>query len=357
MDASRVRWVAVAIGIAVAGPAFAYNITVASKATSFGGAGTLFDAEFGPSTATPRINCVVGSSLNCAGAATGVVVLSAVPAPGSIFSGWSNCPNPQTTYGVHTGSFCVLPSTVADKRVFAYFKPTLYTLTVKPGAGGTITVGANPPCAASATCTYSLGAGTTAALTATPEPGRLFRSWAGCTSSTATCSLYVDGAKVVSAAFFTATEYEVVVTVAGTAAAGSVTGPGISCPGDCAATVAPGGSLTLTAAGAGFQEWYGCTVAAGSACELVDVASNQAITAQYATTTCGACHGKPPLPPHVARTDCGTCHTGYTENSVVRETHMDGKIDPTHAAAVGDLCTTDPDVTARCVTCHPCFGL
>jgi hypothetical protein len=347
----------VAVGIAAAGPALGYNITVASKATSYGGAGTLFDADFGPSTATPRITCVVGSSSGCAGAATGVVVLSAVPAVGSIFSGWSNCPNAQTTYGVETGHFCVLPNTVADKRVYAYFKPTAYTVTVKPGAGGTITVGANAPCAASTTCAYALAAGAAVVLTATAEPGKLFGSWAGCSSQTATCSLVVDGAKLVSASFFAATEYDVVVTVSGNAPAGSVTGPGIACPGDCTATVAPGASVTLTAAGTGFQQWDGCTVAAGNVCELTDVASNQAVTATYATTSCGACHGKPPPSPHAARTDCGTCHTGYTEASVVRETHMNGRVDPTHAEAVGDACTGDPDVEARCVNCHPCFGL
>jgi hypothetical protein len=167
----------------------------------------------------------------------------------------------------------------------------------------------------------------------------------------------MDGARVVSATFFTGTEYAVVVSVSGTVAPGSVTGPGITCPGDCVGAVAPGGSVTLTAAGAGFQRWYGCTVATGAVCDLSGVASNQAVTAQYVTTSCGACHGKPPLAPHVARTDCGTCHTGYTQGSVVLETHMNGVVDPTHAATIGAACTGDPDVTTRCVTCHPCFGL
>ncbi|HSN91820.1 MAG TPA: CxxxxCH/CxxCH domain-containing protein, partial [Anaeromyxobacteraceae bacterium] len=42
---------------------------------------------------------------------------------------------------------------------------------------------------------------------------------------------------------------------------------------------------------------------------------------------CGACHGAPPPPPHVASTDCGACHAGYGPSTVVAATHVDGKLD------------------------------
>ncbi len=57
-----------------------------------------------------------------------------------------------------------------------------------------------------------------------------------------------------------------------------------------------------------------------------------------AARACDACHGAPPPPPHVRRTDCGSCHPGYAPNAVDVALHIDGKVD-----VIADV---------GCTTCH-----
>ncbi|HUL57833.1 MAG TPA: CxxxxCH/CxxCH domain-containing protein [Anaeromyxobacteraceae bacterium] len=52
---------------------------------------------------------------------------------------------------------------------------------------------------------------------------------------------------------------------------------------------------------------------------------------------CTACHGDPPPPPHLQRSDCGTCHGGYTSTSVNLTLHVNGAIDV---------------IPLTCSTCH-----
>jgi hypothetical protein len=172
----------------------------------------------------------------------------------------------------------------------------------------------------------------------------------------------MTGARVVSAAFGPG-NYLVTAQVSGggtvTAAAGGSVVDGMSCPADCTAEVVPGGSITLTAtpaAGNDFLGWTGCTSPSGSQCTLPNVTAATVIAATFRASSCQSCHDMPPAAPHVARSDCGTCHPGYTSQTVVPALHMNGRVDPTHADALGDTCTTDPDVASRCVTCHPCMG-
>ena len=46
-----------------------------------------------------------------------------------------------------------------------------------------------------------------------------------------------------------------------------------------------------------------------------------------AATSCGTCHGVPPVAPHSQSTDCGSCHTGYTSTTVNASLHVNGKVD------------------------------
>ncbi|MGE0395164.1 MAG: CxxxxCH/CxxCH domain-containing protein [Kofleriaceae bacterium] len=53
---------------------------------------------------------------------------------------------------------------------------------------------------------------------------------------------------------------------------------------------------------------------------------------------CGSCHGAPPPPPHPTETNCASCHPTMEESSLVfrdPESHIDGKIDLSDAAATG----------------------
>jgi OmcA/MtrC family decaheme c-type cytochrome len=283
------------------------------------------------------------------------VVLQATPGASSAFAGWSNCPNQQTTFNAVTGNFCILPTGSVARTVWAYFKPSAFSVTVKPGQGGSITVDANPACTAAAGCTYPYAPGATVSLTATPPAGMLFYAWAGCASATATCSLKVDGPKQVSAGFFTATSYQLAVTVSGqgTVSNGLLPPNDISCPGKCGNTIAPGGSATLTAtanSGQTFSAWYGCTSvsgASGEVCNIANAQGNQSVFAQFSSNgACGACHAKPPVD-HTATAaalSCGACHPGTTANTAPVG-HADGTV-----SYIGDIATDGFNVTILSAT-------
>ncbi|ABS26026.1 cytochrome C family protein [Anaeromyxobacter sp. Fw109-5] len=53
---------------------------------------------------------------------------------------------------------------------------------------------------------------------------------------------------------------------------------------------------------------------------------------------CGACHGLPPPAPHSQNPNCGGCHDGYTQSSVNKTTHVNGRAD------------------VKAMTCSSCHG-
>jgi uncharacterized repeat protein (TIGR03803 family) len=119
-----------------------------------------------------------------------VVVLSATPANGSSFAGWSGDGSGTTTRSVTMDS---------NKSVMATFNlvapPASYTLTVSTGGTGTGAVTANP-----AGSTFP--AGTVVTLTATPGAGSAFTNWSGDASGpAATTSVTMNANKNVGATF------------------------------------------------------------------------------------------------------------------------------------------------------------
>jgi len=113
-----------------------------------------------------------------------VVTLTANPATGYQFSGWSGCSG--------SGNTCSVTMDMA-KSVTATFTLKQYGLTVTaaPAVGGTIT----PPGG-----TYDHG--TVVTLTATPGVGYQFSQWSGdCTGTSPSCSVTMDAAKSVTATF------------------------------------------------------------------------------------------------------------------------------------------------------------
>ncbi|HEV2399509.1 MAG TPA: hypothetical protein VGS27_21375 [Candidatus Sulfotelmatobacter sp.] len=76
-------------------------------------------------------------------------------------------------------------------------------LTINFAGSGTGTVtGAGVSCTAPTACTYSLTAGTTLNLTATPTGASTFGGWSGCSSSTGSaCSLTIENNVTVTATF------------------------------------------------------------------------------------------------------------------------------------------------------------
>lgn len=120
-----------------------------------------------------------------------VVKLTATPAQGFVFSGWS---------GACTGTTACTVTMNSNQTVVATFAPappTTYGLTVQVVGSGSVT-GTGIACGTD--CTERYAVGTVVALTATPAQGFVFSGWSGaCTG--ATCTLTMDSDKGVTATF------------------------------------------------------------------------------------------------------------------------------------------------------------
>jgi alpha-tubulin suppressor-like RCC1 family protein len=117
------------------------------------------------------------------------------------------------------------------------------TLTVTKSGSGTGGIASGPAgidCGAA--CSASFGYGVIVTLTATPASGSIFTGWSGaCTAQSGTCAVTMNEAKSVTATFALGRTVSVVIA----AGQGSVTGPGINCPGDCSELVPDGTTLML----------------------------------------------------------------------------------------------------------------
>jgi hypothetical protein len=115
----------------------------------------------------------------------------------------------------------------------------------------------------------------------------------------------------------------VTVTTAGTGN-GSVSGPGISCPGSCSHSYSPGSPATLTATpapGSTFTGWSGACTGTGT-CTVPSSLFDESVTATFApaTSTQSSAHPTPPAPgPAVAgpSTPAPRCTIAAKGNTVV----------------------------------------
>jgi hypothetical protein len=132
-----------------------------------------------------------------------VVILTATPAPGAVFTGWSGggCSgtNPCTVTGnapvAVTATFALAPAPAPPAP------PTTYTLTVsKSGPGAVTSVPAGIVCGTD--CAESYASGMVVTLTAAPKKGWAFAGWKGACSGTGTCSVTLGADSTVEAVFF-----------------------------------------------------------------------------------------------------------------------------------------------------------
>ncbi|CAK0780704.1 hypothetical protein CCP4SC76_7560004 [Gammaproteobacteria bacterium] len=163
--------------------------TFTAGATSFGI--TVNKSGNGTVTSSPTgINC--GSTCSASFASGTSLTLTASPASGYTFAGWS---------GDCSGVSACTVSMTATKNVTATFTAVTFMLSVSKIGSGTVTsspTGIN----CGSTCSANLASGASMTLTATPATGSTFAGWSGaCTNSSGTCALTMDATKNVMATF------------------------------------------------------------------------------------------------------------------------------------------------------------
>lgn len=207
-----------------------------------------------------------------------VVELTATPADGWEFAGWSggcigtgSCTLTMDQTQVVTASF--LPIGGGEPR----------PLTVAIAGDGVVT--SSPPgITCPDDCNEEYDFGTLVSLSASPAPGSTFTSWSGDCSGGGSCQVRLDRDRSVGALFAGPTQTLSVAVVGGGTV--SSTPPGIVCPGDCAESYPGGTTVTLTASPATdwlFGGWEGACAGTGRCVVTVD--EDLSVTARFAQQT------------------------------------------------------------------------
>jgi len=157
------------------------------------------------STSSPGSPTQISCGANCSATYDygTVVTLTAAPAVGSAFAGWSGC-------DTASGTTCTVSMNGA-RSVTATFNLLRFALTVTKasplGIGdGTATSTSSPASPTQincgATCSVSYDYGTVVTLTIAPAVGSVFTGWSGCdTASGTTCTVTINAARSVTANF------------------------------------------------------------------------------------------------------------------------------------------------------------
>jgi uncharacterized repeat protein (TIGR02543 family) len=223
---------------------------------------------------------VTGSGINCGGGATTCTspnhaagsgaTLTAAPAPGATFTGWSGA-------CAGTGTTCSLTFD-ASKNVIATFSggsAGTFPLNVSVSGPGQV-AGASISCGNSATrCSATFSSGTTVTLTATPAGGAIFGGWGGsCSGTGPTCSVSMTAARSVSATFRAAgPPGTLTINVVGRGAVSSAAGACASTgpAKKCVQRFKANATATLTArpgAGQSFIGWTGACTGKATTCRV-----------------------------------------------------------------------------------------
>ncbi len=242
------------------------------------------------SSSDGAISC--GSVCSASYPGSSAVTLSATPASGYTFSGWSGA-----CYGI-ASSICTVTVTnnVSVGATFAVM-PATYALSVsKSPNGGTIT-SSDGFINCGAMCSSAYSANTNITLSASASSGYVHAGWSvsgatvvsGCSPSAASSCTVSMAANGSVTAYFSpvATTYTLTVTKTTLyASSGTISSSpgGISCGSACSASFASGTSITLTATpdvGSTFLGWSSCPFYSGNTC-IVSLTSSQTIGAAFA---------------------------------------------------------------------------
>jgi hypothetical protein len=275
-------------------------------------------AGSGTVTSSPAgINC--GATCSAQFSSGTSVTLTATPAAGSTFTGWSG--------GGCSGTGTCTFSLTTDTTVTATFALIQRTLTVSKNGTGSGTVTSNPAgINCGATCSAQYDNGTSVTLTATGAAGSTFTGWSGggC-SGTSTCSVSMNADATVTATFTLSAQPTLTVSKSG-AGGGTVTSSpaGIDCGATCTAAFASGTSVTLTAsaaAGSAFTGWSGGGCSGTSTC-TVSLSSDTTVTASFAVVrtlvVAKAGSGSGSVTSSPAGISCGaTCSADFVDGTSV----------------------------------------
>ena len=203
------------------------------------------------------------------------VTLTATPATGSTFTGWS---------GACSGTGTCTVTMDADREITATFARESEKLTVSKAGSGSGTVSSSPGgISCGATCSHDYLYGDSVTLTATPATGSAFSGWSGACSGTGTCTVTLTADASVTATF--ALNSEVLQVVSAGSGSGTVTSApaGISCGSTCSHAFSYGNLVTLTAVpaiGSTFTGWSGAC--SGTSTCTVTMTADKSVTATFA---------------------------------------------------------------------------
>ncbi len=211
------------------------------------------------------------------------IVMTATPATGSTFAGWSGggCTG--------TGSTCTVTLTAAT-TVTASFTLNSYGVTAAKAGNGDGTITSTPAginCGTACNEIFSFGALVT--LSASSMTGSTFAGWSGGVCSGAICSFIVDAAKSVIGTF-TLNTHTLNVGTVGLGSVSSSPGLGISCPGVCMESYAHGTDVTLIptpSTGYAFFGWSGACTGSGSC--VVDMTEAREVVATFSAIPAEPC--------------------------------------------------------------------